>query len=483
MPFLKLHLLTIFLFLFIGATALSFAFSFPLYQGPDEQIHYATIQYHAESEEKSWPIIQDRNFPSGDNIAEFHLSEEVIQSAKASQFDEIKWQGENVSQFARASLLGPNEEAVVQNNHKRYIDIYPPNISTNTSYYYWVSSWLENKLAFLDIIERFFLLRFFSVLLYLGTILIVYQVARKIFTTPLKHVLFTALVALQPMLLATGVIVNIDIALILGATLFFLGALEVITTPTLKSHLLLVAGLLLAFLGKASGIAFAPVYILVYIFFFQKKYNLSYKKITRYTFYTGSTVFLVSFFLIPKSILVTFLNLGSSSKFSSPLDSILTYFDKTVGVDAFLRTHASYWGNFGWLDTKIHSPLLLLITLLELVAWVGIALYFFSKKDTSHLPDKKTILLSLGMIFFLQLAIRFYDWRVFDTVGKVVIGTPGRYFLPTLIPHFLILITGLGFLLTKNKTQFTILLKTLALGMILLCLYSVFNVIIPRYYL
>ena len=87
------------------------------------------------------------------------------------------------------------------------------------------------------------------------------------------------------------------------------------------------------------------------------------------------------------------------------------------------------------------------------------------------------------MIFFLQLAIRFYDWRVFDTTGKIVIGTPGRYFLPTLIPHLIILVTGLGFLITKNKTQFTTLLKALALSMILLCLYAVFDVIIPRYYL
>ncbi len=416
------------------------------------------------------------------NLEDFHLSEEVTKTGQALQFDQVKWQEENTPQFT-SDTVGINESLITTNYFKRYIDIYPQNISTNTSYYYWITSWLEKTFSFLGFIERFFLMRFFSLLLYLGTIVAAYHIAKQLFVTHLRQILFTVLIAFQPMLLATGVIVNIDIALIFGATLFFLGALGVITKPTYKSHLLLITGLLLAFLGKASGIAFVPVYLLVYLFFFQQKYQFSYQKILRSGFYAGSALLLLVFFSIPKDILATFLNLGVPSKFSSPLESLLTYLDKTIGLDVFLRTHTSYWGNFGWLDTKINTSLLHSIAFVELIAWIGILVFLFSKKIKDYLPQKSMIILSLGMIFFLQFAIRFYDWRVFDTTGKIVIGTPGRYFLPSLVPHLLILVTGLGFLFTKNKRQFTTLLKALTLSMILLCLYAIFDVIIPRYYL
>ncbi len=481
MTFSKPYPITLLSFLLIGATALVFAFVFPVYQGPDEQIHYATIQYHAEPQIKTWPIIESHLYEDGQGIDKYHLSEEVIALGVATQFDDLKWQEANTQTFSLGTD-GSAEQALRTTPYQRYIDTYPVHASPNTSYYYWITSSLEKLLSHLDPIERFFGMRLFSLLLYLSTVFVTYQITKKVFDSHLHQILFTLFFAFQPMLMATGVIVNIDIALIFGASLFFLGALDLSNAPTPKSHLTLVAGLLLAFLGKASGIAFVPVYILLYLFFFQQKYQLSYQKIIRFGFYALAPLLLFIFFVIPDTLLTAFLNPDATSMFSSPLQSILSYLDKTIGLDALLRTHTSYWGNFGWLDTKIHAPVLWLLFIVEIVAWVGTILYLFSKKTSSYLPSRKIIILALGMIFFLQLAIRFYDWRVFDGVGKIVIGAPGRYFLPTLAPHLLILLTGLGFFLAKNRAQFALLLKTLTVGMIMLCIYSLFGVIIPRYY-
>ena len=129
------------------------------------------------------------------------------------------------------------------------------------------------------------------------------------------------------------------------------------------------------------------------------------------------------------------------------------------------------------------KPLLIFLWFLESLAYAGLIFFLLSKKTPTYLPSKKIIYLSLGIILSLQLAIRFYDWRTFDITKQILIGTPGRYFLPTILPHFVILVTGFGFLFTKNRAQFTLLLKTLSLGMLLLSMYAVFNVIIPRYYL
>ena len=469
----------------ILVTAVLFVFLIPIYQGPDEQIHYGTIQYQAEPKEKTWSLLENQNYSiDGNDIASFHLSEETIQGGKLNQFDEIKWQSENIQNFLPLHQSLNKENSFEERNYKQYIDIYPSNASGTNSFYYIVTSQIEKATNTFTFFERFYNARLFSALLYLGTVLITYLITKRLFSSSLHQTLFTLLVAFQPMLLATGTIVNIDIALIFSFTLFFLGALGILRDPTAKVfYAILLFSLVLAFYSKGPGIALLPVALLLSAYLFQKKYHFSTKTLLQITAGAMLLFVLLLVFVVPHAYLASITNAGAHSAFDSPYHSLHAYISKTSSLDAMLRTHTSYWGNFGWLDTKMNTSLLHTIALIEVIAWLGIILFFLSQKIKSYLPKKLIIILSLGVIFSLQLAIRFYDWRVFDTAGKVVIGTPGRYFLPTIIPHMLILVTGLGFLFTKNKAQFTTLLKALTLGMILLCLYSIFNVIIPRYYL
>jgi hypothetical protein len=117
-----------------------------------------------------------------------------------------------------------------------------------------------------------------------------------------------------------------------------------------------------------------------------------------------------------------------------------------------------------------------------MIALVGLISYLLSKNTADYLPEKRYIIFFIGIVLALQLAIRFYDWRVFDATKQILIGTPGRYFLPNIIPHILLIITGLGFF-TRNKRQFNILLEILLVLVVLFSLYTIIDVIIPRYYL
>ncbi len=86
------------------------------------------------------------------------------------------------------------------------------------------------------------------------------------------------------------------------------------------------------------------------------------------------------------------------------------------------------------------------------------------------------------MIFVLQFSIRLYDWRVLNDLGEILLGTPGRYFLPNLAAHLILVATGLGYLLRQEKY----LEKVLTAGLILMfffAFYQIFNVILPRFYL
>ncbi|MCW1888689.1 MAG: hypothetical protein KIH67_004005 [Candidatus Moranbacteria bacterium] len=460
-----------------------FVFTLPLYQGPDEVIHYGTIQYKTEPQDKNWPLYERKIIHNGQDIREFNLSEEVVFGGVLNQFDELKWQEENTQNFS-LSATHPNEAIFDQRSHKRFIETYPNNTSGTKSFYYTLTSFVEKYTSLSNFSERFFLARLISLFVYLGVILITYSIARKIFTSPLQITLFALFIGLEPMLIATGTIVNIDIALIFSFTLFFLAGILLLQNPsTYRYHLLLGTSFILGLYSKGPAICLLPTIGILYLWLLKDHFHWSYKKTFLVLLISISLSAAIFFICIPSTYTSSILRLGSDSQFSSISNSLLAYTDKTFSIDDFFHSHTSYWGNFGWLDTRISDTVLIFIWCLEYLGYLGFIFFLFAKKSFSYLPSKKFLCLALGMIISLQFAIRFYDWRTFDITKEILIGTPGRYFLPNIVPHFLIIVTGLGFLFTKNKAQFTTLLKALSLGMLLLCLYSIFNVIIPRYYL
>ena len=473
----------LFIGVFLTFMGTLFVFILPIYQGPDEPIHYGTVQYKAEPQEKTWPIQERKIIHSGQDIREFNLSEETVLGGKLNQFDELKWQEENTQNFSLHTTTHPDEQTFNQTQLKRYIDTYPHNASGTKSVYYTLASLIEKNVPELTFNERFFLTRFFSLALYLGIVVLTYLVTYNLFTSFLQRALFTLLVGLEPMLLATGTIVNIDIALVFSFTLFFLTSIRVLTKPNFINHAFLLLSFILAFYSKGPAICLAPVMGVIYLLLLKNYFHWSTKKTLSLLLLSAILVVITFFVAIPHSYTTSIFRLGTSSQFASVSDSLLSYTQKTLSFDDLFHSHTSYWGNFGWLDTEISKTLLIFIWFLEYLAYTGLIFFLLSKKTLTYLPSKKIIYLSLGIILSLQLAIRFYDWRTFDITKQILIGTPGRYFLPTILPHFVILVTGFGFLFTTNRAQFTLLLKTLSLGMLLLSMYAVFNVIIPRYYL
>src|SRR3990167_9610244 len=484
--------LSILLFVFF-LKGLILSILFPFFQEPDEQTHYATLQYLAEPKEKDWPIIKKpKDLIDGNNIATYHFSEETTKSAQAAQFDEAKFQNENTQEFYQSSV-GLNENEIIGNTWKRYIDTYPTNTSATVSVYYLLGTKIEQALSDQSILTRFFSIRLLSVVLGALVVLFAYLTTRKIGLSQWQSLIIASLVAFQPMLSSTAAIVNIDIALILAFSLFIYATVSLLAEKLEWKYLaLLIFSIGLGILSKGPGIVLVVIAIPLLISLAHKRLDISLKK-----FFLGAalsilTLSVITFVLVPKSYFIGITNISTASKFDSPLVSLNKYISKTIGGNGLSVTHASYWGNFGWLDTKISPKILDVIRVLETIALIGVVFSLLSgtrfldklgmtgRKD--YLPEKKYIIFFIGIILALQLAIRFYDWRVFDATGQILIGTPGRYFLPNIIPHILLIVTGLGFF-TRNKKQFSILLKTLLILIILLSLYSMINVIIPRYYL
>lgn len=487
----SLFFLSLVLFVFIiKGTLLSIIF--PFLQGPDEQVHYATLQHLAEPKDKDWEITTEESFLDGQDISTYHFPEETIKSAQATQFDEIKFQKENTQNFS-ASHIGFKEEESINNTWKRYIDIYNKNSSGTISIYYILGAKMEALLSEQSIFARLFSARFLSVVFGVFVVLIAYLTTKKIGSSEHNSILISSLIAFQPMFSASASQANIDISLILAFSLYIYISVWMLSDGiNWKNLALLPFSLIIAFYAKGPGIllwAFTP-FLMAYLVY--EWLNIPPKKFFLRAVISIFMLSAIIFTLIPKHYLVDITNFSAVSKFDSPIESLSKYIDRTTSAGAIKDTHASYWGNFGWLDTKISGTVLNFIRTIEIIGLVGIVLYLISgfkfasritkDRDLSYLPEKKYIIFFIGIILALQLGIRFYDWRIFDATKQILIGTPGRYFLPNLIPHILLIVTGLGFF-TRNKRQFDVLLKTLAILMILLSLYAMINVIIPRYYL
>lgn len=454
----------------------------PFFQGPDEQVHYATIQHWSEPAKTSWPVIQSQDPNQSDDIRTYHFSEEIQETAHRIQFDEIKWQPTNTQIFS-LDQNGPAEDEILKNNWKRYIDTYPANTSGAWSLYYWLGSNIETFFSDSSIFDRLFLARLLSVCIGALTILVAFMSARLLGWSPMLAVLFASLIAFQPMFLATSAVINIDILLIFAFSLFFYGAALWITVgPTAHSISITLASVLIGLFTKGPGVVLIGLFFVLILFSGYRRYGAQCRDFFPYCLLAGFVIASLFFIFTPAHILANFLHLGTASVFASPFESISAYLEKTLSSGAITWTAMTYWGSFGWLDTNIPKSIIQIVLGIETVAVFGLIWLFFDKTPPRFLPSKPIFLLALISIIFLQFAIRFFDWRIFDATGKVLSGTPGRYFLPNIIPHFLLLVSGLGYF-TRTKEAFKKLILTLSISLFALTSYALWFIILPRYYL
>jgi len=455
----------------------------PFFQGPDEQVHYATVQYWAEPDEKTWPIHESTELNRSDDIRSYRFSEEIREAAYRLQFDEIKWQTTNTQIFVGNSPNGQFEQEITDNTWKRYIDDYPVNASGTWSLYYYFGSKMESFFVSSSILNRIFFSRLFSLFIGTLTVLVAYAAARKLGWGSRLSALFASLVAFQPMFIATSAIVNIDILLVFAFSLFFYGAINWLTGGTSsKSVCITLAAVGIGIFTKGPGVVLLALFPVLVAMVLYRHFQWDWRKHFLEGILALFTLTCLVFIFTPPHILSDFLRLESVSAFSGPIASLSAYAEKTLSISAFLWTTTTYWGSFGWLDARLSEGIIRIILAIETVAFFGLAWLLFDRNPPGFLPAKKVLLFAVLSIIFLQFAIRFFDWRVFDATSKILIGTPGRYFLPNIIPHLLLIATGIGYW-AGTKTRFILVIKTLSFLIFLLSLYSSWFIILPRYYL
>lgn len=448
---------------------------FPVFTGQDEARHYNSIQYLNEPAEKVWEKDDRGTKVNNDAFSGYNFSEEILNTGTASGIDDIRSGLYNTADFSDTSM-GKNEQEILEKQWKPYNFFEKPD-AIRGSLYHTLAAKIEGALSDQNILVRFFSVRLFS--LFLGTIAVflAFLIARAIGFSSFISTLFAALVAFQPKFAMYTTNINYDALLIPLFFLFTLGGVMSLKKGLDgKSFSIMFLALTLGLFTKGTVIVLLVVFIgLIGFHLFKKVHDRKRLLLSGGVFLALSTLLLGSRYnliaLIPfkGSLLETFVSLGE-------------YLSKSLTLGHFGLSSRTYWGSLGWNDNFIAAHLIDIVWPIEMLAGVGIILFLFTRDKPDFLPEKKYIFFLLALIVALQLGIRMADWNVFISTHSLDLGTPGRYFLPNLATHFILLFVGLGMLFGK-RTYFK---NTLIGGVILMfffSLYLTFDVILPRFYL
>lgn len=467
--------------------------AFPLWQGPDEDDHYAVIQFIAEL---------DRLPDEGDEL----LPDEVTLSRVLADVGRLPYNPEQRQIFSQ-SPIGPNETTFAE---------LPPTIRSSfdmgnvgklmhaTPLYYMLASLPYQLVQDSDLLTRAQVQRLLSLLLSLPLVPLAYLISRYLFPhDPHMRLTIPFLVVFHPMITHITSVVSVDgfyfvcysLLIYLGLRVFrdgfdwryavFIGltfSVGVLTKPTLNGFAPLVALLVAYDWWRAperrwavfkSALLMGAIILPLVGWWMQRSYRLN-----NDLFYFNPVVKGHRILEHP------FYDYGF-------WQHMVDYYQSVWG-----GLFTTWWAHFGWLDTALPPAV---YTFLRIATFVAIAGLLFrlvqlwrsgqlaarwrvgmSQAGNRHGPSLQ-VWLFLALTFVLPaVMLQYYDLTFWWSYGNGR-GLQGRYWLGTVVPMLTFFVVGLLIWLPKQWRPAGH--NLLRVGMVLLNLVSLLGYIMPRYYL
>ncbi len=429
----------------------------PIFQVPDESSHFSIIQIIAETGK--------RPHPRRERIT----SKELMTVSQTVGFNwEINhpvWQG-YADNWQKQINQVPDEwrSSFVQNQYQTSLKR-PP-------LYYWLATPFYLIFHQQSFLFRFFSVRFLSVLISLITAYFVLRLSQLVFKSKSLCLAAVCLVIFQPMFSFINIGVHYDSLVILTATIFlYLGAKYLRSRKKKYLYWNLIIGLMGLFI-KPDLIVLPLVSLLL----FPKK-----KLKVVIPVALGILVLLIT---LPK-ILISgipinnvfidkfryLINFNEYSNNFNRLSRILISGQFLPQLQNYLvntwQMHLAqifpwYWGVFGWLEKVmpafIYQGLKILI-LFSLIGWLRFTYRQIKKPSFSKTTLKIMKFLVFSTIAHLGLVV-LNDFRFFTASG-INYGIQGRYLLPFISVHMILLVLGLSQLVPEKHY------RVLAIGLII----------------
>jgi len=402
----------------------------PIFQVPDENLHFGLIQYLGEN----------NRFPAPKTSR--HVSLELAKTAQAVNFNWMKshpvWQGLPLDWQQQIKSIDFQAR-------KTFSDYQSMGGQKLPKAYSIIGAIVYKNFSQANFLWRFYALRFLSVVLGIITVYLSYLIAEIFFKNKLLSFTVASLVAFQPMASVIFSSITYDSLSILTATTFLYLAAKFIQTTKKKFQWLALIIALAGLIVKSQLIGLS----LVWLFLLTKK---QLKLLP---------LFLVIIFILSwqDHDIRQFLLLIPEWLQGNNWHQINNYFSvytKPLLAEVF----PWYWGVFGWLEKVMPLVIYRVIKIISGLALIGIIV--------SRQFRRIRVLLIFSLIMALVIMVN--DFFIFSQSGANF-GVQGRYFLPAIPAHMILLVFGLQALISKNYHNLlakTLIVSSLCLNLIAL---------------
>lgn len=440
----------------------------PLWHFPDEQAHFGQVAFLAE---RGRMPQDDEN----DLTKEIYTSEillgtlrDTLGKNRFTHHPEYRIEySDTMNGLYEASIAALSKENTRKQFVHRESTRYPP-------LYYIPASFIYKIFYFSDVFTRVFVVRVWSLFLFMGTIFLTYFLAKRIFQKTRESIAIAVLVGFQPMMVFANVGVNSDslgnflfTAFLLAVTIMILQGINI------KRSIFLITVTLLSVLAKPQFIITLPIVILLFSYVF-------FRDIRKKNFSKRILVFPI--ILCAVLIWIYKKNFGSIELIdqfinTSNIPSLVKFTWEYSFAHTIREVMPWFWGIYDWLGVTYPRVIHRIINRTVFVAAIGLILscYIFIKRKLWYSRRAVSLLFLVGIAIVYILSIMYYDWFSWYT-GGFVLGVQGRYLFPTIAIYMMMLFIGWRQIFSFNATLRRWSIFALPLLMIFLNIYALYTV-------
>lgn len=460
----------------------------PLWQGPDEDDHYAVIQFIGE---------HGRLPDEGDEW----LPDEVAISRQLADVGRLDYQPEQRQGWSDTAVgLREAEFAQLPDSMRTSTEIGIVGKLMHATPLYYMLAAVPYRLINYDgdLLARMQVQRLLAVLLSSPIVIVAYLIASILFpTNALLRLTIPTLVAFQPQLTQMTAVVSVDGFFFVLYSLLIYFCLRVLRDKlSYKLAVLIGVTFIVGVLIKPTLNGFAPLIALIVFYDWWRRKGERWQVVWAALLMNVIIIIPLAWWM-QRSLRLNddlfYFNpvlkghriINHPFYDYAPLQHMLDYYQSVWG-----GLFTTWWAHFGWLDTPVAPWVYHVLRFLTFLAMAGLALKLWrswSRRPTfADWQNGRRMAPVLVWVFLVVtllvpvLLIQFYDLTFWWEYGNGR-GLQGRYWLGTVVPMLTFFVLGILFWVPKRWQP--VLHAWLRIGMVLFNIAALLNYILPRYYL
>ena len=422
----------------------------PIWHFPDEQAHFGQVAFRADHG-------RVQRYHELSTSREILISEELL-GTKRDGLGNNRFTYHPEFKIDYSKTYDGLHEAEIESLNNR-IDRTTEVSEESTRYpllYYYLASKVYNLFGNSDLFTRVYIVRFFSLVIFIGTFATIFAISRLIFPKNfLLQISLTSIVSFMPMFIFSSAGVTSDgLFNFLFMLAIYLKVKITFSKYSMKDIMLLAAVILAGIGTKFQFQIIWPIIAFALLFIF---WRLQFRK---KLIFLGSLIVTIPIILITINFLQFFVNDHGIPSFKQfvrlpaipetedlQLKSATELPITTYLIGVLRRTVAEtlpwYFGVYKWLSLALPPIVYQIINRLLVLSIFGLLVLIYKAIKQNKFDQQTKVLIFLAYVavaYFLSITI--FDWFFIRGHG-FSFGIQGRYFFPTIIAHIGLVFVGL----------------------------------------